>query len=236
MAQWGNTDDAANSVSWAIDGLISNNANTLATQTTLFGNTTVDEIRSKQIIGQFGVDSAEAQANGDIPHAGWVLRTVGTGGRVGRVQHEVLVAMSSIGTDAADDTVLPDYNILITAQPVSYAATNAVQDYGNVLVATVNTAPTGNQVDYVWEVSTDGSSGWVTATTGGNATYTGATGTVASAPGTINLGLEITLGGDTSNPILDNTGNQLFYRLVLNVASGGGAQVISNVVTITLSP
>ena len=28
MAQWGNTDDAANSVSWAIDGLISNNAKT----------------------------------------------------------------------------------------------------------------------------------------------------------------------------------------------------------------
>jgi hypothetical protein len=41
-------------------------------------------------------------------HAGWVLRTVGTGGRAGRVQQEVLVAMGSMSSDASDDTVLPD--------------------------------------------------------------------------------------------------------------------------------
>ena len=40
--------------------------------------------------------------------AGWNLRTVGTGGRAGRVQYECLVAMRSISTDASDDTVLPD--------------------------------------------------------------------------------------------------------------------------------
>jgi hypothetical protein len=55
-----------------------------------------------------------------IAHAGWVLRTEGTGGRAGRVQYETLVAMGSLGqnaakygtaattTDAADDTFLPD--------------------------------------------------------------------------------------------------------------------------------
>jgi hypothetical protein len=41
-------------------------------------------------------------------HAGWVLRTVGTGGRAGRITTETLVAMGSIGSDASDDTVLPD--------------------------------------------------------------------------------------------------------------------------------
>jgi hypothetical protein len=41
-------------------------------------------------------------------HAGWVLRTVGTGGRAGRVQTETLVAMGSMSSDASDDTVLPD--------------------------------------------------------------------------------------------------------------------------------
>jgi len=41
-------------------------------------------------------------------HAGWVLRTVGTGGRAGRVQTETLVAMGSMTSDASDDTVLPD--------------------------------------------------------------------------------------------------------------------------------
>lgn len=41
------------------------------------------------------------------PHAGWVLRTVGTGGRAGRVQYETLVAMGSITGDS-DDTVFKD--------------------------------------------------------------------------------------------------------------------------------
>jgi hypothetical protein len=41
-------------------------------------------------------------------HAGWVIRTVGTGGRAGRVQTETLVAMGSMTSDASDDTVLPD--------------------------------------------------------------------------------------------------------------------------------
>jgi len=34
-------------------------------------------------------------------HAGWVLRTEGTGGRAGRVQYEVLVAMGSLGAQTA---------------------------------------------------------------------------------------------------------------------------------------
>lgn len=41
-------------------------------------------------------------------HAGWVKRTVGTGGRAGRVTFETLVAMGSISGDANDDNVLPD--------------------------------------------------------------------------------------------------------------------------------
>ncbi len=42
-------------------------------------------------------------------HTGWVLRTVGTGGRAGRVQYETLVAMGgNLSTDASDDAILPD--------------------------------------------------------------------------------------------------------------------------------
>jgi hypothetical protein len=42
-------------------------------------------------------------------HTGWVLRTVGTGGRAGRVQYETLVAMGgTFSTDASDDAILPD--------------------------------------------------------------------------------------------------------------------------------
>jgi hypothetical protein len=42
-------------------------------------------------------------------HTGWVLRTVGSGGRAGRVQYETLVAMGgNFSTDASDDAILPD--------------------------------------------------------------------------------------------------------------------------------
>ena len=44
----------------------------------------------------------------EISHVGWVKKTVGTGGRAGRVQYETLVAASSISGDASDDISLPD--------------------------------------------------------------------------------------------------------------------------------
>ena len=40
--------------------------------------------------------------------AGWNIRTVGGGGRAGRVTYECLVATKNITGDAADDTQLPD--------------------------------------------------------------------------------------------------------------------------------
>lgn len=46
--------------------------------------------------------------NKGVAHAGWVVRTVGTGGRAGRVQYETLVAMGSMVEDGSDDDVLPD--------------------------------------------------------------------------------------------------------------------------------
>ena len=46
--------------------------------------------------------------NRGVTHAGWIKRTVGTGGRAGRVQYETLVAMGSMTGDGSDDTILPD--------------------------------------------------------------------------------------------------------------------------------
>ena len=51
---------------------------------------------------------ASSLGTGNITHAGWVKRTVGTGGRAGRVQYETLVAMGSISGDASDDTEFPE--------------------------------------------------------------------------------------------------------------------------------
>jgi hypothetical protein len=47
-------------------------------------------------------------AVGGAAHAGWVRRTVGTGGRAGRIQTEVLVAMGSMTGDQSDDIQYPD--------------------------------------------------------------------------------------------------------------------------------
>lgn len=53
-----------------------------------------------------GTEGGESQSN--ITHAGWVRRTVGTGGRAGRVFYETLVAGGSITGDQADDKQFPD--------------------------------------------------------------------------------------------------------------------------------
>ena len=53
-----------------------------------------------------GTDTGESPTG--ITHAGWIRRTVGTGGRAGRVQYETLVAMGSITGDQADDMQFQD--------------------------------------------------------------------------------------------------------------------------------
>jgi len=110
MAQWTMTDEAAGSPKYANTSL-----NVTKNQTELFINTTEDDVIDGQTVGVFGVSEGElayantADTEADaVPHAGWVLRKEGTGGRAGRVHYEVLVAASSITGDAADDTQLPE--------------------------------------------------------------------------------------------------------------------------------
>ena len=152
MAQWGNTDDAANSVLWAASQL--NKTANSANRTALFGNSTANAYFAGTTIGQYGVDAAEvraarAEATGDRPaHAGWVLRTVGQGGRVGRVQNEVLVAMSTISTDA-EDTVFEDAFITISTQP-SAASANATADGTATFTVAASVVPVGTTLADAW--------------------------------------------------------------------------------------
>lgn len=44
----------------------------------------------------FGIDVTEVQVTEGISNAGWVRTTTGTGGRAGRVTHEVLVASRTL--------------------------------------------------------------------------------------------------------------------------------------------
>lgn len=152
MAQWGNTDDAANSVLWAAAQL-KVPANT-DNQTALFGNTTADAFVTGATIGQYGVDAAEAQAaragaNTKAAHAGWVLRTVGSGGRAGRVMNEVLVAMSSITGDN-EDVRFPDYKLRIRTQPSAATGDISNNDIVTFTVAGAST-PTGATLAYQWQ-------------------------------------------------------------------------------------
>lgn len=148
MAQWGNTDDAANSVLWAVSQL--NKTANSTNQTALFGNTTANAFITNATVGQFGAGVQEVQANGDLTHSGWILRTTGTGGRAGRVTHEVLVAGGYTFTvDAADDAVLPDYVLRITTQPSNTTAnTSAGEDATFTVVAA--SKPAGATLAYNW--------------------------------------------------------------------------------------
>lgn len=60
------------------------------------------------ITGETAAVSAVLSRGAAVTHAGWVVRTVGTGGRAGRVQYETLVAMGSMTGDGSDDALFKD--------------------------------------------------------------------------------------------------------------------------------
>ena len=154
MANWGNTDDAANSVLWATTQvkLTPNTDN----QANLYTNTTADAFITGITVGQFGVSGQEAQAlragaNTKVAHAGWVLRTVGSGNRAGRVQNETLVAMKTIAQDGSDDTVIPDYMLSITTQPANASGNSTNNDITNISVVAAS-VPSGATITYQWQI------------------------------------------------------------------------------------
>ena len=153
MANWGNTDDAANSVLWATTQvkLTPNTDN----QANLFSNTTADAFITGLTVGQFGVSGGEAQAlragaNTKVTHAGWVLRTVGSGNRAGRVQNETLVAMKTITGDS-EDAVIPDYMLSITTQPSNASGNSTNNDITNISVVAAS-VPAGATITYQWQL------------------------------------------------------------------------------------
>ena len=151
MPLWGNKDNAANSDIAGVSYI--NKTWTAANQSALYGNTRIDQFVTNTSIGQFAVDTNEAQANPSIPHSGWVIRREGTGGRAGRVTYEVLVATGSIATDGSDDTNFPDARIAITTQPTS------ANGAGNVTLTVVATSTPSKSLSYAWQ--RNAGAGWV---------------------------------------------------------------------------
>ena len=158
MPSWGNNDNAANAPYWAVNSTIVNAAGvkavaagpTAANVALLFSNTTPNVYTAGETIGLFGVSAAEAAADLNTgAHTGWVLRTTGSGGRAGRVQEEVLVAMNTMNGDD-EDTTYKDAVITITSQPSNGSAANGA---GNTVTFTVGTSvvPSGTTLTYYWQ-------------------------------------------------------------------------------------
>lgn len=175
MSSWGNYDTAANTPLWA--AMQVKRTPDTANQTAFFDNTTPDAFIPGQTIGLFGVDAQEAIVNHGA-HTGWVMRSVGSGGRAGRVQEEILVAMAIIKLDS-DGQVYPNVSITFGGPSNQTVLANT----GNANTAIFNSAITlkGNTsatLTYQWQVdNATGSLGWtnVANATPSNTTYTGGT-------------------------------------------------------------
>jgi hypothetical protein len=175
MSSWGNNDNAANTPLWAAMQVKRKPDST--NTTLLFANTTADAFITGETIGVFGVDAQESAVNHGA-HTGWVLRTVGSGGRAGRVQEEVLVAMNTMNTDGDGQTYA---NVSITFGGPSNQTVRANTANANTAVFNSSVTLKGNTaatLTYQWQVDTaTGSLGWtnVANATPSNTTYTGGT-------------------------------------------------------------
>jgi hypothetical protein len=187
MSSWGNNDNAANAPYWAVNSTIVNAADvkasaaapTAANVALLYGNTTADVYTAGETIGLFGVDGQEADVAGNgTVHTGWVLKTTGSGGRAGRVQQEVLVALSQMISDG-DAQVYA--NVQITLTGPSNATVVANTSNANSATFTVSSALVGNTsatLSYQWQVNSNtGALGWtnVANSTPTNTGYVGGT-------------------------------------------------------------
>lgn len=206
MAQWGNGDQSNNAPIWAA-GLVNKSVNT-ANRDALYQNTTADAFVTGTTKGVFAIDKDEL-ATAKAPHTGWVMRTVGTGGRAGRVQYEVLVA-GGIASDDSGDTVLDKlYQLVFDTQPSSTTSNSSANAVATFTVA-AHSVPVGASLSYQWQIKSNGSFVNVTA----NATYSNVT--------TATLYIANTTG-------LDNTVYQVF------VSAANAATITSNNVTLTVT-
>lgn len=158
MAQWGNTDDAANSVLWAASQL-NKPANT-TNQTNLFGNTTQDAFVTGNIVGQFAVDTTEmGVSNNSVVQ--YVLTSNGSGYSANATvtvggNATANATANSIGRISAVNVVLPG-NSYSTAPTVtvaapsakSFNAASAVAANGEITITGAGVFQVGDRVTYL---------------------------------------------------------------------------------------
>lgn len=223
MSSWGNNDNAANAPYWAVNSAVAPDnpdaaAPDAANVALLFGNTTPDAYTTNETIGLFAVDNKEVAVERRGTHTGWVLRTEGSGGRAGRVQEEVLVALTTVTGDN-EDGVYKDVIITISSQPVTLQGPvdqASAQTVTYSVTAGITSGNTAAPLTYIWQASNNAGGAWTTIT---NGSKDGA----AFPPNTI------ISGATTSTLSVDPTGadaNNYVFRAVVS-ATGTGATVTS---------
>jgi hypothetical protein len=190
----GNYDNSANVPLWTATSVFK--APTAVNAAALYEDTTPNDQIAGVTVGVFGVDDNEILVDGSKgAHAGWILRTVGSGGRAGRVTEETLSVVAKFRTDNnSDDAVYPDASITISTQP-SRAIVRANTANANSASFSVSVAaqPVGGTVSYVWQYNNaSGSYGWANVLNGAgtyiaNTTITGNTSsTLTVTPSDVN--------------------------------------------------
>ena len=92
MSMQTSADSAAGAPLWAVAAIRKETSS--ANRTDLFNDTTADNFISGVTMGLFNYKDSETAAN-KVAHAGWNLKTTGSGGRAGRVSHECLIALTN---------------------------------------------------------------------------------------------------------------------------------------------
>jgi hypothetical protein len=226
MSSHGKYDNAANAPYWAVNSTIVNATNVKANYSAptadnvalLYANTTADVYTAGETIGLFGVDANEINVDGKVAHQGWVLRTTGSGGRAGRVQQEVLVAISNFNGDD-EDTTYQDAIITIGTNP----SANSVQFGGGrvasfTVAASITSGNTAAPLTYQWQRSATLGGSYVNVSNGtpANTTYSG--GTTATL---------------TVTPTFTDANNN-YYRVTVS-ATTTGASTTSTPVKLTVT-
>jgi len=91
MSMQTSADSAAGAPLWAVAAirLATNSTN----RTNLFEDATADNFITGQTIGLFNY--ADGEVADGAAHAGWNMKTTGSGGRAGRIQHETLSVLTN---------------------------------------------------------------------------------------------------------------------------------------------
>ena len=91
MSSHTNVDEAAGAPLWAVEAIRKEKTN--ANRTDLFNDATANNFISGVTIGRFNYKDSETTSA--MAHAGWNLKTTGSGGRAGRIQYETLVCLTN---------------------------------------------------------------------------------------------------------------------------------------------